>query len=221
MSLVLGFTGSATSFSAGALAAVATGSTIVQVRFKNISDAPQKEWFRPTGTTGAGEFVELSPGASSGGITLAIGVAKTIEYYVEGGGSVECWIVDYGGGGAVPLLTVDTVITWLEMHGYTISATGDLTSAQVQLCLDSVTANITVASNRFTLIAGYALNVSVKNDITLKGTVAQALFALRNKGASSGLVQEKVIIAETTAIKYQAEYEKAIYDMTNGLNLGA
>ncbi len=221
MTLVLGFTGSATSFTAGSLAAVTTGSSLVQVRFKNVSEVSLKAWFRPTGTTGAGEFVELNPGASSGGITLAIGVAKTIDYYVEGGGSVECWIVDYGGSGIVPPFTVDIVISWLEMHGYTISATGDLTSAQVQLCLDSITAQVTVASSRFTLIAGYAINAALKNDIILKGTVAQALFALRNQGASAGLIQEKVIIAETTANKYQAEYEKAINDMTNGLNLGA
>ena len=132
-----------------------------------------------------------------------------------------CWIVDYGGSGAVPLLTVDTVIEWIEMLGYTVSATGDLTSAQVQLCLDSVTADITDAANQFALLRLFAANTSKKNDITLKGTVAQALYALRNKGSSSGLVQEKVIIAETTANKYQAEYEKAINDMTNGLNLGA
>ena len=148
-------------------------------------------------------------------------MAKTIDYYVEGGGSVECWVVDYGGSGAVPLLTVDTVIEWIEMLGYTVNATGNITSAQVQLCLDSVTADITDAANQFALLRLFATNTSKKNEKTLKGAVALTLSVLRNKGANRGLTSDMIIISNETADKFQAEYDKAIDDLTNGRNIGA
>lgn len=99
MDSALAFVGSASVFTAGDLSGVvASGSTQVDVRFKNISDFPIKMWYRKTGTSGVGENTDISPQESSGNITIALTTARTIEYYIEGGGTVECWVVDYRAG---------------------------------------------------------------------------------------------------------------------------
>ncbi len=118
-------------------------------------------------------------------------------------------------------VTEANVSAWLTMLGYTISASGDMTTAQVQLCLDKIVAEINLASARYALIAGYAVNTAFKDRITLEGAVAEALYALRNKGASTGLTQDRIIMNTETADRYKGTYDKAIDDMTNGWNLGA
>lgn len=177
---------------------------------------------RQTGTA-TYEKIEVIAGESAERY-LALTVARTFEYYFDTG-TIKCEVIDFFGTGLTPAgITSTDVAAWLTMHGYTVGSgagTYNLTTAEVQLCLDSITAQVNVAATRWNRIAGYPLNQALLNDITLRGSVAQALYTLRNKGAASGLVQERVIIAETTAIKYQAEYERYIDDMTHGWNLGA
>ncbi len=222
MALTVSFSGSATEYSAGNgdVSEVTVGSTWGIFTFKNTSNVPIKLHYRESGTTDD-QNIDLSPGEYTAPIYIVLTSARTIDYYLEGGGSIQCYIVTDGGSAGLTEVTASNVTAWLEMLGYTVGATGNLTTAQVQLCLDKIVAEVSLAATRFGLIALYTVNTAFKNQITLEGAIAEALFALRNKGASSGLVQERVIIAAETASGYQAKYEKAINDMTNGWNLGA
>lgn len=199
---------------------VATGSTWGLFIFKNTAVGSTSVHWRQSGTTDD-QYVTLASGESTAPIYISLTSAKTIDYYVTGGGSIQCYIVAYGGSAGLTTVTAADVTVWIEMLGYTVSASGNMTTAQVQLCLDKIVAEVDVAASNYLLKAGYAVNTAFKSQITIEGAVAQALYTLRNKGASSGLVQERVIIAAETASQYQAKYEKAINDMTNGLNLGA
>lgn len=223
MGLTTSFTGSATEYSAGNgdVSQVASGSTYGIFTFKNINDFPIKLHYKESGTTDDLNF-DLSPGESTIPAYITLTSARTIDYYIEGGGSIQCYVVAYGGTGLVPSsITSSDVTAWLTMLGYTISASGDMTTAQVQLCLDKIVAEIGLASARFALIALYEVNTAFKNQITLEGAVAEALYALRNKGASTGLTQDRIIMNTETADRYKGTYDKAIMNMTNGLNLGA
>ncbi len=221
MGLTFCFSGSATDWTAGNLSlGVVAGSTHAILSIKNTDNVPVKFYFRETGTSDE-ENRDITPGESKQ-ITIALTSARTIEYKIEGGGSVSCYTVTAWGTGLVPSsITSSDVTSWLEMLGYTISATGDITTAQVQLCLDKVVNEVGMAASMFELKALYAPNTAFKNRITLEGAVAEALYALRNKGASTGLTQDRIIMNTETADRYKGTYDKAIDDMKNGWNLGA
>jgi hypothetical protein len=91
----LAFTGSAGSYTEGDLSGqVIADSPQADIRFKNISDIPLKVWYRKTGTSGAGENADISPQESTGNIIVALTTARTVEYKVEGGGTIECWVAN-------------------------------------------------------------------------------------------------------------------------------
>lgn len=222
MGLTTSFAGSATEYAAGNgdVSEVASGSTYGIFTFKNINDFPIKLHIRESDTTDDLNF-DLSPGEYTIPIYITLTSARTIDYYIEGGGSIQCYVVAYGGSAGLTTVLESDVSAWLTMLGYTVSASGNITIAQVQLCLDKVVAEIGLASSMFELKALYAVNTAFKNRITLEGAVAEALYALRNAGASTGLTQDRIIVSTETADRYKGTYDKAIDDMKNGWNLGA
>ncbi len=93
------FTGSATTFTAGDLSGVvAAGSTDAVVRFKNTSEVPIKLHVRKTGSSDDAPF-DLTPGEYTADVWMSLTVARTLEYYIEGGGSISCEVVYYFGTG--------------------------------------------------------------------------------------------------------------------------
>lgn len=220
MEPTLAFTSSATSFTAGDLSAIVTpGSSQADVRFKNISDVPIKVFYRKTGTTGAGENTDISPQESSGNITIALTTARTIECYNEGGGTVECWVVDFGGSGVVSsVVTVADIRTTLLDSGY---STSDISDAAIQGYIDIINAEVTDAATRHGNIAGFTLNTGIKTNAIKMGALWMTLSALRNKGAESGLTQDRIIISSETAGDYQSEYMRMLEGIMSGIKYGA
>ncbi len=203
--------GSSASPKTGDVSVVSAGTTIATFRFTNTGDFPMNMGVRKTGTTDYNLLVILPQTSTERRIALT--ASRTIEYYFDAG-AIKTEVVDSQITTTIPLTDVTS---WLTMLGYT----ADLTSAQVQLCLDDITPEVNVAAARYVLMANQTVNSALKNRTILKGVVAQALFILRNRGAASGLAQDRIIMAAETANQYQMEYEKTINNMTNGLNLGA
>lgn len=220
MEPTLTFTGSATSFTAGDLSTVvATGSSQAEVRFKNISDVSVKVWYRKTGTSGAGENTDITPLESSGNITIALTTAKTIEYYVEGGGTIECWVVDFGGSGVVTsTVSVADIRTTLLDSGY---STSDIADAAIQGYIDMINAEVTDAATRHANIAGYTLNSSIKTNAIKYGALWQTLNLLRTKGAAQGLAQNRIIVDSETILDYKEKYEMILDGIQSGIKYGA
>ncbi len=215
----MGFTGSATSFTAGNLSEVAVGSSQVEVRFKNISDFPVKAWYRKTGTSGVGENVDLTPQESSGNITIALTTARTIEYYVEGGGTVECWVVDYGGSGVVTsTVSVADIRTTLLDSGY---STADITDAAIQGYIDIINTEVTDATGRHVNIAGFTLNAGIETNAIKFGVLWQTLNLLRTKSASSGLAQNSQRVDSETVRDYKDKYDMTLDGIQSGIKYGA
>ncbi len=194
---------------------VTPGSSQVEVRFKDISDVPIKVFFRKTGTTGIGEFVELTPGASSGNITIPLTIARTIEYYVEGGGTIECWVVDYGGGGVVvSIVTVADIRTTLLSSAFSSS---EIPDASISEFIGQVTRVITRTADKHARIAGYAVADADKVYAIKMGAAALTLYALRSIGASKGHIQDNVVMSTETADRWYAIYDRAAKEMESGI----
>jgi len=198
--------------------AVTAGSTNADTRITNTGDTPCSFNWRDTGTT---PFYQKSllP-LESVDIKIALTAARTFEYFFDAS-TLQVDVTYFWGTGLSSTVTLSDVTAWLVAHGYTISASGDLTSAQVQLFLDDITSEVTPAASIWNAIRSQTLDAGLKNRIILKGTIAQALFALRNKGASSGLSQNRIIVDSETANNYQAYYERKVDDMLKGNSLGA
>ncbi len=118
MGLIPSFTGSAIEYISGNghISEVPDNTTKVKVRFQDISEIPIKVHFREPGTTDDSN-IDLSPGEYSADVEFNITSAKTIDYFVEGGGTVKCWIVSYSGAITTPYtivvssLSTDTIRT--------------------------------------------------------------------------------------------------------------
>lgn len=215
MEPTLAFTSSATSFTEGDLSSiVAVGSSQADVRFKNISDVPFKLFYRKTGTTGVGENTDISPQESSGNITIALTTARTIECYIEGGGTVECWVVDYGGSGVVTaVVTVADIRTTLLDSGY---STDDISNAAIQGYIDIINNRVTKAATRHANIALYALDDATKTDAIKLGAAWLTLNLIINIAASHGIVQDKINASAESRDGFQGLYKEMFDDIMKG-----
>lgn len=207
--------GSAVSPKTGDVSVVSAGTTIGTFRFTNTGEFPMNLYVRQIGTTNF-DLLQILPQTSTER-RIALTAARTIEYYFDAG-ALKAEIVDSQITTTIPLTDVTS---WLTMHGYTISASGDFTTAEVQLCLDQITAEVTMAATRYALIALQTLNASFKNHIILKGTVAQALYALRGKSGAQGLRAEAIQVNSPTADMYMGEYKSYIERLMSGIFYGA
>jgi len=224
MTLIAGFTdatpgGDSTTPKTGDLSsAITAGSSSATIRITNTGDDLCNFYYRDTGTT-TYFLSQLAPGTSTD-VGIALTSARTFEYYFDAG-ALKVDVITFSGTAASSPASLADITSWLVMHEYTVAANGHLTSAEVQLCLDDIAAEIDMAATRYALIASQTLNEAYKKKITIKGTVAQALYVLRNVGATRGLTSDMVIISNETADRYKAEYDEAIVNMKSGLNLGA
>lgn len=134
MDPTLVFTGSAATWAAGDLSGVvASGSTKALLRFKNTSDVAITLHVRKTGSTDDAPF-EVLPGLYTGDITISLTAARTVEYYIEGGGSIRCEVLDYGGSG----LTADNTTYTTAAKVASLLRLRD-TSADIRLVFDTTT----------------------------------------------------------------------------------
>ncbi len=224
MGIISGFTdstpsGDASSPKTGDLSsAISAGSTEANIRITNTGDFPCFLNWRNIGDTDYNPKF-LNP-FDSADIWISLTAARTFEYYFDAG-VLKVDVTYFFGSVGISTVTVTDVTNWLTMHGYTISASSDLTSAEVQLCIDEITAEVTMAVTRYALIASQTLNSSFKNHVILKGTVAQALYALRNVGATRGLTSDMIIISTETADRYYAVYKEEIERISQGTYYGA
>jgi hypothetical protein len=197
---------------------VTAGSTNADIRVTNTGDTPCSFNWRDTGTT---PFYQKSllP-LESVDLKLSLTAARTFEYYFDAS-SLQVDVAYFFGTGLSSTVSLSDVEAWLTMYGYTISASGDLTSAQVQLCLDRATSEVTMATIRYALIAMQTLNADWKNIVIKDGAVAHALRALDNKGAARGLEQQTQRISPAMASQMIADYNTAILKIEAGIYYGA
>lgn len=224
MTIISGFSdavpgGDATTPKTGDLSgAISVGGTDCDVLVTNTGDYPCNLYWRKTGTT-AFRLLQILPSVT-GGFPLSLTAARTFEYYFDDG-ALQVDVAYFFGTGLSVSVSLSDIEAWLVMHGYTIGASGDITSAQVQLCLDQITAEVTMAATRYALIAMQTLNASFKNIVILKGTIAQALYALRGKSGAQGLRAEAIQVNSATADMYMGEYKSYIERIMSGIFYGA
>jgi hypothetical protein len=151
-------------------------------------------------------------------LKLTLTAARIFEYYFDAG-ALQVDVTYFWGTGLSSSVSLSDVTAWITMLGYTVSATGHLTSAEVQLCLDKVTAEVTTAATRYALIAMQTLDATFKNHTILNGSVTQALYVLRNVGATRGLTSDMIIISTETADRYNAEYKEEIEIIKQGFGV--
>jgi hypothetical protein len=197
---------------------VTAGSTNADIRVTNTGDTPCSFNWRDTGTT---PFYQKSllP-LESVDLILSLTAARTFEYYFDAS-SLQVDVAYFFGTGLSSTVSLSDIEAWLTMHGHIIGASGDITSAQVQLCLNEITTEVTMAATRYALIAQQTLNASFKNHVILKGTVAQALYALRGKSGAQGLRAEAIQVNSATADNYMGEYRSYIERIMSGIFYGA
>jgi hypothetical protein len=149
-------------------------------------------------------------------LKLSLTAARTFEYYFDAS-SLQVDVAYFFGTGLSSTVSLSDVEAWITMLGYTIGT--HLTSAEVQLCLDKVTAEVVTAATRYGLIASQTLDATFKNHTILNGSVAQALYVLRNVGATRGLTSDMVIISTETADRYNAEYKEELDTIKSGIGI--
>jgi len=153
-------------------------------------------------------------------IKIALTAARTFEYFFDAS-TLQVDVTYFWGTGLSSSVSLSDIEAWLTMYGYTISADGDITSAQVQLCLDRSTSEVTMAAIRYALIAMQTLNSDWKNSIIKDGAIAHALRALKNKGAASGLEQQSQRVDANMVAQLIADYNTAILKIEAGIYYGA
>lgn len=196
---------------------ITAGSTVAILSVKNTSDVPIKFHFRQTGSSDD-ENRDITPGEYKQ-ITVQLTSARTLEGYVEGGGSVTVYaVLSIGSGLVVSTVTVANIRTTLLDSGY---STDDISNATIQGYIDIITIEATDAATRHANIAGFTLNASIKTNAIKMGALAQTLFALRNKGASTGLNQDRIIVSSETADEYQSAYMRMLEGIQSGIKYGA
>ncbi len=214
---VVAFSGSATDWTAGVLP-VATGSTDADLRFLNTSDTPTRLHYRKTGST---EDVPISilPGDYTATIRVPLTTAKTVEYKLEGGGSIQCELLYYFGTTMLPTsVTVADIRTTLLNNGYNTISIGDVA---IQGYIDMVTGDITDVATRHANIAGFALNTTIKTNAIKLGVLYHTLNLLRTLGAASGLAQDRIIVDSDTLNNYKDDYKEMKDGIWSGTKYGA
>jgi hypothetical protein len=209
--------GDATTPKIGDLSGVVTaGSTNADLRITNTGDYPCSFNWRDTGTTTW--YQESLLPLQSVDKKLALTAARTFEYFFDAS-SLQVDVTYFWGTGLSSTVSLSDVTAWITMLGYTVSETGHLTSAEVQLCLNKVTAEVNTASTRYALIAMQTLDATLKNSTILTGSVAQALYVLRNVGATRGLTSDMIIISTETADRYNADYIQNLETIKQGFGV--
>ncbi len=220
MGLTESFSGSATSYAAGngdLTSSITAGSTDAILSVKNTSDVPIKFHFRQTGSSDD-ENRDISPGEYKQ-ITVKLTSARTIDYYIEGGGSVTVYaVLSIGSGLVVSTVTVADIRTTLLDSGY---LTPDISDAAIQGYIDIISAEVTDAATRHANIAGFALNVSIKTNAIKLGSLAKVLQFLRNKGWSRGLESGSARVSNDTEETWFAEYQAMLAGIQSGIKYGA
>lgn len=212
------FTGSATDWSVGDLTSVvAIGSTDVIVRFKNTSDVSMNLHVRKTGSS-YDHPENVLPWMYSPDIHLTLTSARTLEYKLEGGGSISCEVVDYSGTGLTPSSIVYSDIRDPYLLGYT---TDDISNASITSLATDIINEVTDAATRHQNIAGFAVNTTIKNYAIKLGTAVEVLRQLRNKGASTGLVQGNILVSDATIEDYGNKYKEILSGIRSGIKYGA
>lgn len=220
MGLIESFSGSATEYAAGNgdVSEVATGSTYGIFRFENTSDVPIVLHVRETGSSDDSKH-DISPHTYSPDITLGLTSAKTIDYYLEGGGSIQCYIVYYFGTTGISLtVTIADIRTTLLDAGY---STADISDATIQGYIDIITGEITDAATRHANIAGFTLNSSIKINAIKMGSLWMTLMLIHNKGMGRGLESQTARVSLQTAKDYQDMYNNILSGIKSGIQYGA
>ena len=224
MTLTLAFSdtvpgGDATTPKTGDLSSVVTvGSTNAAIRITNTGNDPCSLYWRDTGTSGFSPK-QLIP-QDSVDVWVSLTAARTFEYYFDAS-VLKVEVAYFFGGGLTSTVTVSDITDRIVALGYTVSASGDVTSAQVQLWLNDITTEVTVAATRYALIASQTLNVNFKNLVIINGTIAKALMNLRNKGASQGRIAQAIAVSSSTADMDWAEYKAQVERISQGIYYGA
>ncbi len=222
MTITAGFTdsspsGDATTPKIGDLSSVVTaGSTDLVAILTNTGDMPMNLYWRKTGTVPYYLLTIVPQVSVEQWISLT--AARTFEYYFDAS-TLQVDVAYFFGTGLSSSVSLSDVTAWITMLGYTVSATGHLTSAEVQLCLDKITAEVNTAATRYGLIASQTLDATYKNHTILNGSVAQALYVLRNVGATRGLTSDMIIISTETADRYNAEYKEEFDKINSGIGI--
>ncbi len=200
--------------------AITAGSTNADILVTNTGNDPCNFYWRKTGTTAADfRLLQLLPSAT-GGFPLSLTSARTFEYYFDAS-TLSVDVAYFFGEGLTSTVSLSDIEAWLTMYGYTISASGNLTSAQVQLCLDRATSEVTMASSRYARIASQTLNSDWKNIVIKDGAIAHALRALSNNGAADGLEQQSARVDDKMVAQLVADYNTAILKIEAGIYYGA
>lgn len=221
MALTSAFSGSATEFAAGngdLTTAVAAGSTHAMLNFLNTSDVPIKLHYRQTGSSDD-QNVDISPGEYSGDITIALTAARTIDYYIEGGGSITCYMVHYWGTGlATSTVVIADIRTKILISGY---STDDIPDASIQEFIDEIVGEVNDAASTHANIAGFALNTTIKTNAIKMGASWLTLTALRNLGAKEGRIAQAILVSPATIDDFKGKYHDMLIKIRSGTHYGA
>jgi len=191
---------------------VSVGSTIGTFLFTNTGDVPTVFNVRKTGTTTYDQFV-LNPMTSTER-RIALTSARTIEYYFDAS-TITVKVVE---AVATTTISLTDAESWLTMYGYIVGDSGDITSAQVRLCLDKATSEVNIAARKYTLLSLRSIDSERKNTIIHDGTIAHSLRAMENKGASRGLEQQSQRVSDSERNYILSDYKLAIMKLEAGSN---
>jgi len=224
MTITAGFTDAVPSGDAGTpktgslVAAITAGSTDCVVIISNTGDMPLNLYWRKTGTTPYYLLTIMPQVSVEQWISLT--AARTFEYYFDAS-TLQVDVAYFFGTGLSSSVSLSDITDRIIALGYTVGASGDVTSAQVQLWLDDITAEVTMAATRYALIAQQTLSATFKNLVIKNGTIAKALVNLRNKGAAQGRIAQAIAVSNSTADMDWAEYKAQVERISQGIYYGA
>lgn len=214
MDPTLAFSGNSAVWAAGDMTSVIihAGSALAILRFKNTSDVPIVLRWRKYGTSGDGEAIELKPGLNSQDVTVPLTAERKVDYLIEGGGSIECWIINYGGSGVTMTVGLDDIRTpWLLNY-----STDDLSDNDLLALLADISNEVDTIAARHLAMSGKTAPNAITNYLKKIGTAAQALNILRSAGEARGLSQEWNPVNSETVNKLYEQYNLKLDKLSTG-----
>lgn len=137
--------------------------------------------------------------------------AKTIDYYIEGGGSISCYIVTTWGAGPTSV-TITTALTRV----FLIGQTDNITDNQISDIIDAVTLEVEMIASQCHFTSD-AIAAIVKNQIVLTGAVYHSMDQIYSQGTGTGLMQDRNLIDEDSLNAWRKKYETYLTNLKAGI----
>jgi hypothetical protein len=115
-------------------------------------------------------------------------------------------------------VTVENIRTTLLDSAY---STADISDATITEYIALINVEVSDAAIKHENIAGYELNVAIKDMAIKFGSCAMVLTELRNKGASQGLQAQRIAVSSETVQTFYIKYHDMLNNIRSGFVYGA